>query len=76
LDFTHYLQLPIAMKEDMVSNGSIVEEDGISFVQEAKQRLSTIAPKIAKEILPIGYYNEIIITIIQNPIKNDSEEED
>jgi hypothetical protein len=63
-------------EEDMVSNGSIVEEDGISFVQEAKQRLSTIAPKIAKEILPIGYYNEIIITIIQNPIKNDSEEED
>lgn len=75
MDFTHYLQLPIAMKEDMVSNGSIVEEDGISFVQEAKQRLSTIAPKIAKEILPIGYDNEIIITIIQNPIKNDSEED-
>lgn len=44
---------------DMASNGSIVEEDGISFVQEAKQRLSTIAPKIAKEILPIGYDNEI-----------------
>ena len=43
---------------DMASNGSIVE-DGISFVQEAKQRLSTIAPKIAKEILPIGYDNEI-----------------
>jgi hypothetical protein len=35
---------------DMASNGSIVE-DGIRFVQEAKQRLVTIAPENAKEML-------------------------
>ena len=35
---------------DMASNGSIVE-DGIRFVQDARQRLVTIAPDSAKQML-------------------------
>jgi hypothetical protein len=35
---------------DMASNGSIVE-DGIRFVQEAKQRLIEIVPESAKQML-------------------------
>jgi hypothetical protein len=52
-DKLHALSLVADCNErrlDMASNGSIVE-DGIRFVQEAKQRLVTIAPESAKEML-------------------------
>jgi hypothetical protein len=52
-DRLHALSLVADCNErrlDMASNGSIIE-DGIRFVQEAKQRLVQIAPESAKEML-------------------------
>src|SRR5919109_4861583 len=52
-DSLHALSLVADCNErrlDMASNGSIIE-DGIRFVQEARQRLVTITPESAKELL-------------------------
>jgi hypothetical protein len=52
-DSLHALSLVADCNErrlDMASNGSIIE-DGIRFVQEARQRLVTITPESAKEML-------------------------
>jgi hypothetical protein len=52
-DRLHALSLVADCNErrlDMASNGSIVE-DGIRFIQEARQRLVEIAPENAKQLL-------------------------
>jgi hypothetical protein len=52
-DRLHVLSLVADCKErrlDMASNGSIVE-NGIRFVQQAKQRIGEIAPEKSKELI-------------------------
>ena len=73
-DKLHSLSLVADCNErilDMASNGSIVE-DGIRFIQEAKQRIVEITPEKSKQLLHIeeeGQQEEV------QPTKQQQEEE-
>jgi hypothetical protein len=67
-DKLHALSLVADCNErrlDMASNGSIVE-DGIRFVQEAKQHLIAIAPESAKQMLHEEEQNTSSLADIQD----------